>query len=411
MPTGRRLSLLLPLLSGLALSCTSESGSEKGQGSGPSTAGPDEGSDAQADSRAWSRIIEGDWKLAPGEEILQQCVQQTLDEDVYVSAIRPVHPLGTHHTLVTLGDGSTSCTSSLISNGIIYAAGVGSKGLELPPGVALKFPKGSVLSMGLHLYNVTDGELTGTSAMEIVRLAPEEVEHEAEALLAGPLSLSIPPGRQTVADECTVNAEQTVFAVFPHMHQYGVHLTTTVTTSGTPKVIHDGPYDFEEQEQIVIDPVKLAPGDKIATECTYENTTAQTLGFGESSDTEMCFSILFRYPAQGVAFCTAARPGSVTLDGPPCAAEGAPGNDVGVGKECSGGGGQCGAGTLCLADYVSGDFGNFCTLLCAEDRECGAGARCSGSGSRAICVPDSCAETLANASAGQSSSADAGAGG
>jgi len=398
MRTSASLVALLPLLSLLA--CTSESDGEKGKGE-PSTASPNE--------RVWDRIIEGDWTLPPGGEIPQQCVQHTLTEDVYVSAIRPVHPPGTHHTLVTLGDGSTSCTSSLISNGIIYAAGVGSEGLDLPKGVALKFPKGSVLSMGLHLYNVTDSELTGRSGMEIVRMAPEDVEFEAEAVLAGPFDISIPPGRQTISGDCTVSAEQTVFAVFPHMHQLGVHLKTTLTTSGTPNVVHDGPYDFEEQEQIIIDPVKLLPGDTITTECTYENTTASTVTFGESSDTEMCFSVLFRYPAQGAAFCAGSGTGSpVTIEGPPCAAEGAPGNELGIGKQCTSGGGECGAETMCLANFVQGDFPNFCTTLCTADSECGAGARCSGSSSRAICVPESCMETLTS---GLSSGADAGAAG
>jgi hypothetical protein len=182
-PGFARFSLALaPALVSL-LACTSGSDGE-GSEKTPSKTVPPE------DTREWVRVIEGDWELEAGGEIPQQCVQQVLDEDVYVSAIRPVHPEGTHHTLVTLGDGSVSCTSSLVSNGIIYAAGVGSAGLDLPPGVALKFPKGSALSMGLHLYNPTDGVLRGTSAMEIVRLAPEDVKYEAEALLAGPFQLS-----------------------------------------------------------------------------------------------------------------------------------------------------------------------------------------------------------------------------
>jgi len=349
---------------------------------------------AKEDSREWVRIIEGDWELDAGGEIPQQCVQQVLEEDVYVSAIRPVHPEGTHHTLVTLGDGSVSCTSSLVSNGIIYAAGVGSEGLDLPPGVAMKFPKGSVLSMGLHLYNVTDGVLRGTSAMEIVRLAPEEVRYEAEALLAGPFQLTIPPGRQTISGDCNVSSEQSFFAIFPHMHQLGVHLKTTLTVGGTPRVIHDGAYDFEEQEQIAFDPITLLPGDTISTECTYENTTGKTVTFGESSDTEMCFSILFRYPAQGRAFCTSGP--TVTVEGPPCAAPGATGNERGIGRECTRGGGQCPESTLCLATFVEGEFPNFCTTTCTDDSACGAGAKCSGTGARAICVPDACVEMLAS---------------
>lgn len=394
LPLRTCVTLLVPLVVGLACSSTSDDG---GKGSGKSQEDPK----ASSDTREWTRIIEGDWTLEAGGEIPQKCVQQVMTEDVYVAAIRPVHPPGTHHTLLALGDGSTSCTSSLVSNGIIYAAGVGSEGLDLPSGVALKFPKGSVLSMGLHLYNVTDDELTGRSGMEIVRLAPEEVQHEAEAVLAGPFQLAIPPGRHTVSDECAVTTEQTVFALFPHMHQYGVHLKTTLSVAGSPKVVHDGPYDFAEQEQFGIGPVKLMPGDTISTECTYENTTSGTITFGESSDTEMCFSILFRYPAQGNAFCTGGGSSGITLDAPPCAAPGAPGNELGVGKECSKGGGECSDELFCLATFVGGDFPNFCTTTCAGDAECGTGATCSGSEGRTVCIPDTCAlPAVADAGAG-----------
>jgi hypothetical protein len=68
-------------------------------------------------------------------------------------------------------------------------------------------------------------------------------------------------------------------------------------------VIHDEPYVFEEQYQIPIGPFDLNVGDTITTECTYENTRSGTVGFGESSDTEMCFSIFFRYPATGGTIC------------------------------------------------------------------------------------------------------------
>ena len=51
--------------------------------------------------------------------------------------------------------------------------------------------------------------------------------------------------------------------------------------------------------------ITLNPGDTIDTECTWNNTTPLTIGWGESSTTEMCFSILYRYPAQAdQGFCS-----------------------------------------------------------------------------------------------------------
>ena len=274
----------------------------------PSTGGsmaPSAGGSAAPEPSEWTKLIEESWNLSPGGEAPQWCGDLTLTEDVYVTAIRPIHPPGTHHTTLSVTDTTTPCsTAAVLQNGIIYAAGVGSEMLQLPAGVAMKLPKGKVLRLGLHLYNASDQPLTGTSAVEVIRIAPEQVEHEAELMLSGPLQLDIEPGRHTITHECDVTQAQTVFALFPHMHQLGVHLKTSATIAGETMVLHDAPYVFEEQYQIPIGPHALAVGDTVTTECTYENGTGDTVGFGESSDTEMCFSIFFRYPATGNTLCT-----------------------------------------------------------------------------------------------------------
>ena len=252
----------------------------------------------------YTRVIEGTWTLAPGKENPNFCVKQPITEDIYVHAIRPVHPPGTHHTLLTIGDASDNCTTAVVS-GFVYAAGVGSEGLTLPEGVALKLPAGRVLNLGLHIYNTSEEELTGTSAMEIVTMDAKDVKYESDSVLAGPVGFSLPAHqRSTVSHECALTTDQSVFALFPHMHQFGTHLKTTITAGGVQQVLHDGDYQFEEQFQIPLDPVlHLSAGDSVRTECTYDNTTDHAVTFGESSDTEMCFSVLFRYPKQATGVC------------------------------------------------------------------------------------------------------------
>lgn len=96
----------------------------------------------------------------------------------------------------------------------------------------------------------------------------------------------------------------TLIALFPHMHQLGTHMKTTIHTGGVDRVIHDAPYAFDHQAVIPLESIPLAVGDKITTECTWNNTTAQTITYGESSTTEMCYSILYRYPRGNEEFCT-----------------------------------------------------------------------------------------------------------
>src|SRR5689334_1869835 len=210
-----RLFLLsLPLLSLLLPSCSSSR---------------DEGLAAPAEQ--WTRLAEGDWTLDPGSEDPRWCKKIVLTEDIWISAMRPVHPLGTHHTTLSLvpDDGSPTCTGSTFGPGLIYAAGLGTGELRMPKGVAMKLPAGQALLLGLHIYNTAMSPLSGHSAIEMVRVKPEQVTSEADMLLSGPASLNIPPAsRTTISHSCQVASDQNLFTLFPHMHQLGVHIKTTV---------------------------------------------------------------------------------------------------------------------------------------------------------------------------------------
>jgi hypothetical protein len=351
-------------------------------------------------SGEWSTLIQADWDLEPATEGYT-CQRATVPEDIYVRAYRPIAPLGTHHTLFTLGGQATGdeetepfeCSAGMNERTMIFGSGVGTEVVEFPPGVAMKLEKGSKMMLNLHLFNVSGEPITGKSGLEIQRVDPSEVEHVAESVLAGKIGgLTVVPGVSTQTGTCEMSHDVTLFAVFPHMHQLGAHLKATAeTASGDPIVLTDRPYSFEEQRYYPLSPaVSLKAGDKVNIECEYNNTTGETVGFGDSSLKEMCFTGLFRYPkgetSQFVCSEGGVRP---ILNGPACVEPGAPGNEVGIGKHCTNGGGECGGSSICLADYTDGEFGNFCTSLCADNAECGAGAACKGEGNKA-CIPDGC---------------------
>jgi hypothetical protein len=357
-----------------------------------------ETSPKDATPETWSRLADGSWTLEPGTEDARWCKKIVLKEDVFVAAIRPVHPPGTHHTTLSLAtdDGKEGCAGGMFSTGLIYAAGAGTGDLRMPKGVAMKLSAGQALQLNLHIYNSSAAPLSGISGIDIVRAHPAEVTSEADLLISGPTDFALPPGQKTtLSHTCALASDQTAFTLFPHMHQLGVHIKTTVTIGGTQTVLHDGEYDFEEQYLLPVGPLAFRPGDSITTECTYQNSSPKEVKFGESSDTEMCFSILFRYPRGKSTFCIGDTEGSGRGDGDggtgrPCADPADTGNEIGVGKFCSAGGGQCtgnAGASLCIADFSSSAFGNFCSLQCRSEAECGAGAVCSSSN---ICVPAKC---------------------
>jgi hypothetical protein len=242
--------------------------------------------------------------LAPGEEKKNLCVTKQLTQDVYIHAIRPVQPPGTHHTVLTISKDTNDCISSVIA-GAVYVSAVGSNGIVMPDGVAMKLPAGYTLGLSLHIFNTSTDVLNGTSGMDVVTVSANDVQSLADTYLTGPTNFLLPPQQVTkVSSDCTVTADQQAFALFPHMHQLGKHIKTTIISSGNTQVLHDADFSFSEQQQFQLSPIlQLHMGDKIHTECTYNNTTDKTVSFGESTDTEMCISALYRFPAQPLTFC------------------------------------------------------------------------------------------------------------
>ena len=76
-----------------------------------------------------------------------------------------------------------------------------------------------------------------------------------------------------------------------------VLLRTLKKRFGDDITIHDGDYDFMDQRIYPIDIVDMAAGDKVQMTCTYDNDTGADVPFGDSSNDEMCFLGIYRYPA------------------------------------------------------------------------------------------------------------------
>jgi hypothetical protein len=267
----------------------------------------------------WLTLITGDWSLDPGSESYT-CVRKTVDEDLYVSGFEAINPLGTHHTLLTMGDpnapdGTTACSAAENRPLSVFGSGVGTDPLEFPPGVGLKIAKGTQLLLNLHLFNTNNEVLTGTSGQRVRTVDGSQVTHVAEGILAGTVTLDIPAGAtKTSIGYCTMSSDVTLFAVAPHMHKLGIHEKVVAESASAGEVVlYDAPYDFNEQSYKLIEPLPLRKGDRVRVECTHRNTTGHDVTFGESTLSEMCFAGIYRYPADGSLFICVDAPGDAAF--------------------------------------------------------------------------------------------------
>jgi hypothetical protein len=285
------------LLAAALVACGGATGTSDGAPPGDPDAGPLVLDDAGVPV-GWHRLLERAWTLGPGEEAYW-CTSVVLAEDVRIGGFSPIAPLGTHHTVVSLGSQVPEGPCDGIDTGAIwlYASGVNTGALELPGGVGITVHAGTRVNLQLHLFNTLDGPLTGTSGVAIRPLAPDDVDQEAGLFMPGPLDLIIPPGEHSITGNCNIQKPQRLFALMPHLHQLGTHMKVELVRDGqATQVLWDAPYDFESQAMTRVGPFDLVRGDVLRTTCTWDNPGPSTIRWGQSSTAEMCFAIFLRTP-------------------------------------------------------------------------------------------------------------------
>lgn len=262
--------------------------------------------DATVDD-GFETLVEMDWEVPAGSQAYY-CVRKTLEEDLHVGAFEALAPPGTHHTVLSVGpptgpDGTRSCGSYDHNfNALIFESSSGTDRFELPDGLATRIPAGQQVNFNLHILNATDETLSGTSGARIARRDAAEVEELATAVYMGKLTLDIPPGESTHVGHCDVSEDITLFGVLPHMHSFGRHMKVVAKSSIVgDTVVHDQSFLFDTTKAYVpFDPVPMAKGDRVEVHCSYENTTGETLRWGQDSYTaEMCFAAVYLFPADG----------------------------------------------------------------------------------------------------------------
>jgi hypothetical protein len=276
----------------------------------PTSTGSDSGIPAD-----FQMLISRSWTM-PSDTEGYKCVRVQVPSDMWVTAFRSLSPVGTHHSVLTISTSSTQtgdydCGAGSLDNQMLYAAGVGTDDNAFPDGVAIHLAAGTYINLNLHLYNTTDNPITATSGVLVKTMNAADVVHEADMQFSGTFLINVPSDNivHTATGSCNVASDFHVFTLWPHMHQTAVHQTLSVKADaahgGATAMLLDADYSFSEQKNYPMVDTIIPAGSKITTTCSYQNNTGSTMTFGESSNNEMCFSGIYRYPAGGNLFACA----------------------------------------------------------------------------------------------------------
>jgi hypothetical protein len=335
------------------------------------------------------------------------CFAQTLDRDLVVDRFVFTKTEAVHHLLLAKNtipeaDGLSECDVLFRNSWIpLFGAGNGDATLEAPAGNGHVIPKGTQLLVQLHMLNASSAEVRTPVSVQLREAASPDVQRVG-IYAFGTNDISLAPKQPgEVSNDCTVEKDLDVFAWWPHMHELGTSLTLAIgpDEASLQEVYRVDPWDFDDQT-MVPSPLHIPKGSFSRVTCAYDNPSPDTIGFGESSNDEMCFLMTFASDAQeeldGCVYLVPSGEEPV----PPDPAAGTCGeqqaNALGIGATCTKGGGECADGLSCSMDQGS-EAPGFCLKVggCEVTADCGGDwATCcapkEAGGLLNICIPEAC---------------------
>jgi hypothetical protein len=265
---------------------------------------------AKADEPAPYVMKTEKFSIDPGQE-RYLCFATTLDEDMVIGGYSSKAQAFVHHLvfvrpLAPEPDGFAECNTLFrMTWEPLYITGAGAAKLEFPEDAGHKFTKGTQVLVQMHLLNTQEKKVEGTVEIDMHRSTAKN-PRSVSAFALGSSDLSLPPNQKTeIQGRCEVKEKVEMIAAFPHMHLLGTSMKVEAGKSDDDlkTVFTRDPYDFDDQH---IEPIKLTlePGDIARVTCGYNNTRDETIEFGESTNTEMCFFIGFALDRDRLGSCT-----------------------------------------------------------------------------------------------------------
>lgn len=296
------------------------------------------GTDAEVPLSTTHSYPFGTFTVAPNQEVLDQCVQITLnnDHDIYVNAVELIGADGFHHSnwdfvpaenpkTGVLGlwpgpDGEFTCAD----RGFDQAAGAARGGTlfaqstqspqetqEFPEGVAIKIPAYSKLVSTIHLLNTGDTTVTSNPELKLTEIPQRSVTTQLSAMAFENHALGLPPNAQsqftldcdlttawqTLYNQGDVSSPTPDFHIYyalAHYHKWGTGMTIeAVQPDNTSAMMFQTSASIGDGLGLQLEPTfDMAGYSRIRFSCDYYNNTSNTIVWGNGGG-EMCVFLAF----------------------------------------------------------------------------------------------------------------------
>ncbi|MFZ5440537.1 MAG: monooxygenase [Myxococcota bacterium] len=183
--------------------------------------------------------------------------------------------------------------AGITTSGTLGAWAPGGSAILFPTDTGIRIKPDEVLAMQVH-YNTDNGAEPDQTAVKLMYGGGAERNAYLIPLVAD--NFAIPAGATNFAHgEAFPNSlgfPIRVWGFLPHMHTLGKRITMT---GPNDQCLVDIPkWDFHWQTQYFRKtPVQVPANQSLKLNCTWDNTTSQTVRWGEGTSDEMCFAFIF----------------------------------------------------------------------------------------------------------------------
>ncbi len=184
--------------------------------------------------------------------------------------------------------------------------------LQLPPSVGYTLDTNQMVRLEVHYINAGAAPVQLTATSTFAPISDADFKNEGGFLFIGNPDISIPPNSAYTLGPSFFKlppeyATANFFAMTGHEHQYGTNVTIDSVASASDPGIHvyDVPgWEWAEPKTQTFSPTFQVPQNGgFRFTCTWNNTSGQTVKFGESANNEMCFFWAYYYPSTGAKVC------------------------------------------------------------------------------------------------------------
>lgn len=190
--------------------------------------------------------------------------------------------------------------------------------ITLPDGVGYALDAHQLMHLELHYINTTDQTVDIRAESELFPIEEDGKVQEAGFLIAGTMDISIPPKSTKSTGDIYLEIPEALkgvkyYAVTGHTHRFGTNISISTAPDhdgeGTP-IYELSNFDWSAPDVKYFDPpLQVAAGGGFRVNCAWDNPTDQTVKYGESALTEMCFFWAYYYPKNPKQQTLIHRPG------------------------------------------------------------------------------------------------------